>query len=199
MPHTKVPSLKPYLSEPLGKLMSALNRADSEVGFSGSKPSNSFRKGFIKVLNDAWWAARIAHEEGYAGARAIRGRLEADAGRVEDEWRRRTDGHGIRSQALVAFCETLLGEAVYEHLKARDRSDEETQCMMFECGEVYAALLKSLALPHEGMRAPGDYTYFDGKPQSHTFEGAPVSTLESLSHDHSMLFFPVSRRLAQRC
>ncbi|BGP73286.1 hypothetical protein NBRC10513v2_006692 [Rhodotorula toruloides] len=84
-----------------------------------------------------------------------------------------------------------LGTLVYKALSTGHVDEED---LMFECGKAYGALLKSLAVPGQGINAPGGFVYVNGKPVSTTFE--------SLSHRQtvgdSSVFILISRQAGAR-
>ncbi|BGP34862.1 hypothetical protein JCM10296v2_006686 [Rhodotorula toruloides] len=186
----KAPSYRSYFTDPFGLLLSSMNRRDHAVTFLRSKPADAFRKGARKVLDADWWAATFRGDD-YLHALAVRDRLEEDEAEVGNEWLRRRDGMHNRLQAVVVICETLLGSLVYKALSAGNVVEED---WMFECGRAYGALLKCLAVPGKGFKAPGGFVYVNGKPIPTTFES--LSHLQTVGDSSS--FFPISRQAAAR-
>lgn len=155
-------SYKAYLAVPLGRLISAMNRADARASFLSTPPANAFRTGVYEVVSQNWWTSTLGHVEQKESARTLRNRLQRDELAVGRAWLQQCEQSVQPAPCLPVFGETIvccsfaadqprfgsplglqLGAAVYKAIVDHGRNEADT---MRELGEVYGALLQSVAM-----------------------------------------------------
>ncbi|BGP34695.1 hypothetical protein JCM10296v2_006517 [Rhodotorula toruloides] len=147
----KAASYDAYLVVPLGRLISAMNRADARASFLSTMPANAFRNGVVEVVSQDWWANKLGHVEQEESARALRNRLQRDELAVGNAWRQQCEQSDRPLPCLQVFCETILGIAVYGAVVNLGGDERKTMRIL---GNVYGALLQSTAMTNHIVGKP---------------------------------------------
>ncbi|BGO94850.1 hypothetical protein NBRC10512v2_006643 [Rhodotorula toruloides] len=163
-----------------------MNRADARASFLSTPPANAFRTGVYEVVSQNWWTSTLGHVEQKESARTLRNRLQRDELAVGRAWLQQCEQSVQPAPCLPVFGETILGAAVYKAIVDHGRNEADT---MRELGEVYGALLQSVAMTNHIVEASAGFAFFNGEPVS-TYQKYVLLHVEAIFSilDHSRHF-----------
>ncbi|KAK4329966.1 hypothetical protein RTBOTA2_005937 [Rhodotorula toruloides] len=182
MPNLNPPSYTAHLLVALASLFGSIHRRDKYATFNNTSSVRAFRKGVLEVVDEAWWMAKLGEAKDRPCARALKERVERDAVEVGKAWLESRGRNSEVSVCTTVFCETILGTAVYKAVAGRGLVEDET---MYTLGEIYGALLQSIALPNHVVEAPAGFSFINGVSHTRYFL-VPISAIVDLlylSHD----------------